>query len=85
MFVVTCDGVFIIRIDVGCVADNVRVILFGSINFEFIALGDMLSERTFAFIDAVSTIGGGGFELNELRLRLYNGIVPFGTGAVDTN
>lgn len=71
------------RIDVVCIDDNVRI-GFGSVNFEFIAFGEMLSERTFVF-GGVSKMAGGGFELNELRLRRYNGIVPFGTDAVDTN
>lgn len=70
-------------------AANVRDVLFGSTNFEFIVFGEMLSERTF---DVVSAVHDGGFELNELRLRRYSGIVtvpfpfpfpfPFGTGVV---
>ena len=86
---VVCDGVLIVRIDVGCALPTmVRdvLVLFGSINFEFIVFGEMLSERTFDMV-CMSAMHGGGFELNELCRRRYSGIVdtipfPFGTGAV---
>lgn len=88
IFVVTCDGVLIVRIVVDCIGWTIiRDVLFGSTNFEFIVFGEMLSEeRTFDVV-VISAMYGGGFELNELCLRRYRGIVvtipfPFGTGAV---
>ena len=79
----------IVRIDVGCALPTMVLdvlVLFGSINFEFIVFGEMLSERTFDMV-CMSAMHGGGFELNELCRRRYSGIVdtipfPFGTGAV---
>lgn len=83
MFVVSCDGVLIVRISAGCVAGNIRDV-FGRANFEFTVFGEMLSERMYG-VDWISAIQGGGFELNELRRRRYSGTFPFpfGMAAID--